>query len=81
MGCCETKEKITVPRYKSLTTSEVSGLIPFQVRCFFCNQRIPHPYILLEECSNCHIIGHTECISKWKSENLTCPKCDFIIVR
>lgn len=80
-SCCIKSDEIVQPFYKTLSTREVSALLVFHVNCWFCDKRIPHSYVLLEECSNCKIVGHVQCVSTWKAKNSACPKCNFLIKR
>lgn len=82
MGCCMSEEtKVMQPYYKTLSTKEVAELIPYHTKCSFCGERVPHPYVLLEQCTYCHIVGHVQCVSIHKISHSTCPKCKFLIVR
>lgn len=64
-----------LPLYRQLNKEEVLECISKQAECWFCKERIFHPYVLITECSMCHSIGHTQCVSIWFSEHFDCPVC------
>ena len=65
------------PLYRQLNKDEVLECISKHAECWFCKERIFHPYVLITECSVCHSIGHTQCVSIWFSEHFDCPVCHF----
>ena len=76
MGCCVSAEDVLIQsHYRSLSTTEVANLINNQTYCWFCKERIPHPYTLVEECTKCHTIGHRQCVAIYNSTHIKCPNC------
>ena len=75
MGCCLDKETFIVKplMFRTLTTEETTSLVYSRARCFLCDELLPHPYVLMTECTGCNRLGHTQCISKWHSEHKNCP--------
>jgi hypothetical protein len=82
MGCCMPKESeklIVKSHYRGVSTFDTDKIVKLKRACMFCNERIPHAYVFVVECTVCHSIGHSECVQQWK-QSTSSKLCPFCIV-